>query len=311
LRDLAARSQGSPGLHANFGRLAEEFGISLELEQDPVFLLLYNHDFLSSSSQGESEAALGERIKALAAEWAQNDPGAVVQRIVFYEEEAKKSSGHMRNMSDFCWELAKVVHEPESWLDECLSQGLKSDLVGPFLWRIVHDPREGWESLLKRSLDIKSLQWMAATLVLELEDPPSSLLTKVFDEFSELTTLVEQRCQNRRVPVDTLRKLLQHSRWDTALAAAVGEWWAEPQGEVREEVLADWYSAILQSRTEEYSDTEPNMGLQYSLGCVLSGDASLALEWLRSRLRDPDLPRYFMEDSPFAHALRALGKEQR
>ena len=44
LRDLAARSQGSPGLHAHFGRLAEEFGISLELEQDPIFLLLYNHD---------------------------------------------------------------------------------------------------------------------------------------------------------------------------------------------------------------------------------------------------------------------------
>ena len=164
---------------------------------------------------------------------------------------------------------------------------------------------------MKRSLDIKSLQWMAATLVLELPDPPPSLLTKVFDEFSDLTTLVKQRCQNRRVPVATLRKLLQHSRWDTALAAAAGEWWAEPQGEVREEVLADWRSAILRSRTEEYSDTERNMGLQYSLGCILSRDASLALEWLRNRLRDPDLPRYFMEDSPFAHALRSLGKEQR
>jgi hypothetical protein len=313
LRDLAARSQGSPGLHAHFGRLAEQFEISLELEQDPIFLLLYNHDRYDRNpdSRREKEAVRGEQIKTLATEWAQDDPQVVIRRIAFYEEEAKKSSGHFRSMPDFFWELAGVVQEPELWLDECLSQGLKSDLIGPFLWRIVQDRRAGWESLLNRSLGIESLQWRAATLVLELEDTPLTLLAKVFGEFSDLTTLVEQRCQNRRVPVATLRKLLQHSRWDTALAAATGEWWAEPQGEVREEVLADWRSAILRSRTDEYSDTEPNMGLQYSLGCILSGDASLSLEWLRSRLRDPDLPQYLMGDSPFAHALRALGKDQR
>jgi hypothetical protein len=313
LTDLAARSQGSPGLHANFGRLAEEFGISLELGQDAIFLLLYNHDRFDRNpdSRREKEAVRGEQIKTLAAEWAQDAPGVVVRRIAFYEEEAEKSSGHMRNMSDFCWELADVVQEPESWLDECLSQGLKSDLVGPFLDRIVRKEREGWESLLNLALDLDPLKWQAATLVLTRENPPPSLLAKVFDEFSDLTTLVEQRCQNRRVPVATLRKLLQHSRWDTALAAAVGEWWAEPQGDVREEILPEWRSAILRARTEEYRDTESDMGLQYSLGCVLSGDASLALEWLRNRLHDPDLPRSFMEDSPFAHALRSLEKEQR
>lgn len=313
LRDLAARSQGSPGLHAHFGRLAEKFEISLELEQDPVFLLLYNHDRYDRNpdSRREKEAVRGEQIKRLATEWAQDDPKVVVQKIAFYEVESKKSSGYSRKMWDFCWELAKVVQEPESWLDECLSQGLKSDLAGPFLRRIVHGRREGWEILLKGSLDIESLQRMAATLVLELEAPPSSLLTKVFDEFSDLTTLVEERCLNRKVPLPTLSRLLRHSQWETALAAAVGEWWAEPQGEVREEVLADWRSAILRSRTEEYRDTERDMGLQYSLGVILSNDASLALEWLRSRLCDPDLPLYFMDDSPFAHALRSLGKEQR
>jgi hypothetical protein len=309
LRDLAALSQGSPGLHAHFGRLAEEFGISLELEQDEVFLLLYHHDL--SPGLSDREAAQRERFKALASEWAQDDPEVVVQKIAFYEEEAKKSSGHMRNMSDFCWELANVVQDPVLWLDECLSQCLKSDLVGPFLERIVRDQREGWESLLNRSLDIEALKWQAATLVLTRPDPPPTLLERILNEFPDLSTLVEGRCLNRKVPLRTLSRLLRHSQWDIALAAAVGEWWAEPQGEVHEEVLPEWRSAILRSRTEEYRDTESNMSLQYSLGCILSGDASLALEWLRNRLRDPDLPRYFSEDSPFAHALRSLGKEQR
>jgi hypothetical protein len=290
--------------------LAEKFGISVELEQDPILLLLYNHD-LSPHSRQEKEAARGESIKTLATEWAQDEPKVVVQKIAFYEAEAKKSPGHMRNMPDFCWELAASVQEPEAWINEFLSQGLPGDLTGPFLGRIVRDRREGWESLLTRSIDIEPLKRQAATLILTLENPPPTLLKKVLDEFSDLTTLVKERSQNRGIPISTLSLLLHHSQWQTALAAAVGEWWAEPLGEVREEILPDWRSAILRSKTDEYSGIEDNMGLPYLLGVILSRDVNLSLEWFRNRLSDPDLPGYFLGDSPFAHALRSLGKEQR
>jgi hypothetical protein len=307
LRDLAARSQGSPGLRSAFEDLAMEFGISLGLEQDATFLLLYPK--LSPEARGEREAA---QIKTLATEWARDEPKDVVQRIVFYEEEArKKSTGSLSNMSDLCRELADQIREPEPWLDECLSQDLRGDLIDPFLERIVRDWREGWESILNRSLDIESLKRRAAILVLRLPDPPPSLLSKVFEEFPNLAALVEERCLNRDVPLPTLRHLLNHSQWETALAAAVGEWCADPQGKVREEILPEWRSAILRSRTEEYSGTEYAQGLQFWLGVILSRDAGLALEWLKTRLRDPDLPWHFLGDSPFAHSLRALRKEQR
>ena len=305
LRDLVALGQGSIGLRANLGRLAVEFGISLELAEDPVFLDLYPHP------RGERDAARRERIKALAAEWARGDPKAVVQGIAYYEEEAKKSGSYVRCMPDCCAELAARVQEPELWLDECLAQNLRSDLSGPFLDRIVSDRREGWESLLNRCLGVESLKRRTATLILTLEGPPPSLFKRVLDEFSDLTTLVKERSQNRGIPIASLRQILRHSRWETALAAAVGEWWSEPLGHVREEVLSDWRSAMLRARTEEYSDTEPNMGLEYLLGCILSRDASLALEWLRNRLRDPDLPWSFLGNSPFAHALRALRMDER
>lgn len=308
LRDLAARSQGSPGSQANFGRLAMDFGIPLNLEQDPVFSLLYPDLDLSP----EKQAAQGEQIKALATEWALDEPRIVVQKITFHEEEARKITyGCLPNMPDFCRALADGVQEPEPWLDECLSHSLRSDLIGPFLERIVRDRREGWESLLNRSLDIESLKWRAATLVLTLPDPPPPLFEKVLDEFPDHATLVEQRCRNRRVSISTLSRLLRCPQWETALAAAVGEWGAEPQGKVREEIFPEWRSAILRSRTEEYSGAEHAMSLQYLLGVILSGDAGLALEWLRNRLRDPDLPEHLRGDSPFAHALRSLGKEQR
>jgi hypothetical protein len=309
LGDQAIHSQGSPGLRSAFERLASEFEISLGLEQDPTLLLLYNYE-PGLSSWSENEAAKEPRLKVLATDWAQLEPSVGVQKIAYYEKEAKKGIGDFRYMPDFCSALADVVQEPEAWLDEALSEDLQGDLLVPFLRRIVRDRREGWESRLIRSLDIESLKWGAATLVLKEQDPPDSLLQKAF-EFSELTTLVKERSQNQSIPISTVKRLLLHSRWEIARAAAVGEWWAEPLGDVREEILPEWRSAILRSKTEEYPDTEPDSGLQYSLGCILSRDGDLALEWLRSRLCNPDLPRHFLGDSPFAHALRALRKGQR
>jgi hypothetical protein len=52
------------------------------------------------------------------------------------------------------------------------------------------------------------------------------------------------------------------------------------------------------------------MGLQHWLEVILAQDPDLALDWLRNRLRDPDLPGYFL-DGPFASAVRALRLEQR
>lgn len=306
IRDLAPLSQGSPGLQGDFARLAREMGLSLELVQDSTFRLLYpDHE-----SRGE-RAAQEEQLKALAVEWARADPETIARRIAFYVEEAQKRSyGGSSNMWEFCLALAEEVQEPEAWLDAFLAQRLPGDRISPFLGHIVYNRREGWESQLARCFDIDSLRWTAARLVLMVESPPPSLLERVLNEFADIVTLVKERCQNK-VPISTLRLLLRHGRWEIALAAAAGEWWAEPKAEVREEILPDWRSAILRSKTEEYSGTERNMELQYLFGCILSSDASLALEWLRARLRDPDLPRHFMEDSPFAYALRSLGKDQR
>lgn len=313
LRDLVAYSQGSPGLRSAFERLAIEFGITLGLEQDPVFALLYsssNFEF-NTEQRNEREAAEREQIKTLAAKWAQDTPRVVGQRIGFYEDEARKSNNYRRNVPDLCWELASCVQQLESWLNEFLSQGLQGDLVGPFLDRIVRNRQGDWEGLLMRCLDIDSLSRRAAILVLTLENPPSPLFGKVLNEFSDLAAVVKERCQNRGIPVATLRRLLCSSQEETALAAAVGEWWAERQGEVREEVLPEWRSAILGSRVEEYSETAHAMDLKYLLGDILSKDADLALEWLRNRLCDPDRPDHFTEDSPFARALRSLRTDQR
>jgi len=312
LRDLANRVQDSPGLKAAMEQLATKAGISLSLEQDVTFLLLYPKSDSNLELQRKREAVQREQIRALAAEWSKDSPDLVAARMAFYESEAQRVGQQWsQNVPTLCQVLADMVEEPESWLAEFVSQDLRGHLISPFLKRIVRDQREGWEGQLSQCLGIDSLQWSAATLILTLSSPPTPLLEKALSDSVESGMLIEGLCLGREVPLLTLSRLLQHPQWETALAAAVGEWCAEPQGEVREKILPEWRSAILRSRTEEYSDREHAMGLQYWLGGILSGDPDLALEWLRNRLRDHDLPGHFLGDSPFAKALRSLRKDQR
>src|SRR4029077_14572318 len=129
----------------------------------------------------------------------------IARQIAFYVEEAQKRSyPGFTNMWEFCLTLAEESQEPEALLDAFLTQDLPGDLISPFLVRIVGDQREGWDSLLARCLNIDSLKWTAARLVLELKNLPLSLFEKVLNEFADLAALVEQRCQNKRVPIPTL-----------------------------------------------------------------------------------------------------------
>jgi hypothetical protein len=312
LRDLATRAQSSPGLKAALKLLAIKAGVTLSLEQDATFLLLYPKRDSNLEVQREKEGVQREQIKALAGEWSQGPPSLVAERVVFYEREAQKVGLQWsQNVPALCRVLADMVKDPELWLAEFVSQDLRGHLISPFLERIVRDRRDGWDRQLDRCLSIRSLQWSAATLILTLPSPPLPLLEKVLSESIELATLIEGLCLGREIPLLTLSRLLRHPQWETALSAAVGEWCADPQSEVREEILPEWRSAILRSKTEEYSDSEHAKGLQYWLGVILSGDPDLSLEWLRNRLRDHDLPWHFLGDSPFANALCSLRKDHR
>jgi len=312
IRDLALRTGSSPGLRASIKRLASKFGLRLELEVDPVFELLYPEPHADPESRLEEEAAQKNAISALATEWAKESPQDVAQRIAFYEQEALRTSQDwLQNMLALCQSLAESANAPEDWLDPLLREDLRRHLVSPFLQRAVELRREGWEDWLAFYLDREPLVWTAISIVLQLPDPPQGLLCHALVKAVDDIMLIEILCLQRRVPFPALKLLLGLPSWEASLAAAVGEWCAEPQGEVRDEVRHEWCAAILRAKTGEYDEARQAIGFQYWLGVILASDADLALDWLRSRLRDPDLPGSFMGDSPFSRAANALRREQK
>jgi hypothetical protein len=309
LKDLAPLAEGSPGLQAGLNRLAVEIGVDLGLGQDDVFELLYPPP---DPSPEEAQAARDEAVRRFAKEWASRPQQEVADRVAFYEREAKRI-GHnwLQNMPVFCQALAEEVDQPEEWLEAFLAKDLQRHLVSPFLERIVDLRRMGWETRVESCLDREPLDWTALSLVLKLPDPPPTLLDRALARAEDNLMLVNMLCLQGRVPLPTLRSLLLLPSWESALAAAVGEWCANPQGKVREEIRPEWRSAILRSKTREYKETKKAVGLQYWLRGILAKDVDLALDWLRRRLKDSNLPAWFMGDSPFVAAIRALRKEQK
>lgn len=313
LRDLAPAAQGKPGLATKMRELAQKVGLDLSLEPEPVFDRLFpsTADWYPAWRKRESEWE--SSLEELARQWASRDPADVAKLLAGYEKQAQEigRASPPRGDSEICRRVAILTEAPEVWLDVLLAQGVSGVLTGPFLERIVENGREGWERHAERFLGLERQHaWSAVEAILRLPSPPAHLLKLAFERLSELPQLLDGLCMTRQVPIETLKKLFHDPRWEVALTAAVREWNADQEGGVRSEVAADWRSAILGSKVDDFVEGL-NPSIQHLLGVILAKDPDLALAWLTARLRDSERPSFIAGDDPFGLALSALKKIQR
>jgi hypothetical protein len=304
LRDLAPLTHGSPGLVAGLQGLASEIDIDLGLWQDPDFKKLFpdrpSGDWKTwDEDQRRVVDAFAERL-------VEASPQEVARRLVGYEEEARRiHRAWPRSTPDLCRQLAATVTNAEVWLDAFLGEGMPSDLAEPFLKATLERQGPEGEQILERCLESKVYVWIAVELILAMTDPPPRLLEQVLAIVGSFPPLVETLCLRGQVSLSGLEALLGHPAWEVALAAAIGEWLADPKGEVREEIMRAWLKAILRSRPGEHD------GTIYWFGEIFEKNGDLAFEWLKIRLDEkPD--RVFLTDQgPFSKAIHALDQEQR
>jgi hypothetical protein len=283
----------------------------LSLSEDAVFTLLYPGGEPRAARLAElADPAGATALSALAREWVRHPPLEIADRLAVYEQEAERAGRRgRRRLLALSRALAAAAGAPEAWLDAFLARGLYPQAV-PFLEQDVARRREGWERRLLSALELDPLAEVAATLALRLDHPPPDLAERALEEVTR-TPLLAETLAREGVPLPSLLALLAAPRWQTALAAALGEWMAPPQGEVRPELADPWRSAILRARTAEYEETAETLSLQHGLRLLLARDPDLALAWLEARLADRDLPVYFAADSGFARAVEALDRPRR
>lgn len=305
LRELEPLAKGSPGATAGLRRLASRVELDIDLEPDQTFELLYP----TVENREAHGARLDDELSNLAVSWAAQPASEILERLQFYANEAHRiGHGWPRLNPDFCRHLAQRTDSPATWVDEAMERALPADFVDPFLKRLVEERREGFETRLERCLDDDAYSAIAVAPVLGSDDPPTGLLEKAIealDRSRAIAQLVREMAQRGEVPVSTLVQILRHASPGSALAAATGEWLAQPRGSVRCEVREAWRQVILQAGPGGSDMSE------YWLGEILAADSDLAYGWLRRYLNETDPMTHHMRIGAFVRAIGSLSREQR
>jgi hypothetical protein len=298
LRDIVSLANERPGVLHWTQQIALDAGFHLDVPTDPEFEILYPIE----DRKNFRDADLKHRPKviSLAEEWSEIDPEIVVNKIVKIEREAVSADLHWPRWTPLlCGELSNRSENPILWSRILIKAGLTGDLIKPFLEKAIEGGFQGWKQLLFEALERKDLRWMAVTITLTLASPPEDLLRQVFRRLSGYDEAIKTLCLRREVPEDSVRKLLRHEDSNLAGAAAYGEWYADPKGQVRSSLVDDWYDAIVRTR------------IDYFLSEVLRQNTELAFRWLLSLLGDENVYLHDFDRSiPVAVSALDLGSKK-
>lgn len=309
IRDLADRAGGSPGIRSKLQEWTRRRGLSVEVEADPDFEILFRDDSLDFESWEKAEQVREERAEALLSRWREKKPEEVAERLAFFESEAALVHHTSPRLTPLlARKLAEEVEAPGAWLKAFLQHELPRDLVEPFLDSISAHSPEDWQETIRGCLDHERYRGDALAVILRQSDPPAELFERAIELVESCPALVESLSRQGQLPLPTLSRLLQHSGQEVALHAAVGEWVSEPRGKVEAKVKETWREAILRA------DAEPRaVGAKYEVQVILAGDTQLAFDWLRRRLGGGELPSQVIVPghSLWAVAISSLSQEQR
>jgi len=269
LADVVAAADGHPGVLHKASEAADDLGWDVRMELDQEFEVLFpKMDLYEDPS--EQDARQAAAVAKLADKWQGHDPAEVANRIRELETAAKDvGHTHPRNSYLLGSEIAKRVEGVVTWARSLLRVGSAPDLVVPFLSAAVIRRERGWEGLVSDCLDDPALAASAVGLVLTISDPPEPLLSRTIDKAQQFARHLETVCRGGDVPSQTMERLLRHEDARLAAAAAVGEWYSKPVGEVRSDLEEAWRIAIL-GVPADYRMMQR----------ILESDAALAQAWL-------------------------------
>src|SRR5207237_7710393 len=110
-----------------------------------------------------------------------------------------------------------------------VEKGVPVDFAEPFLQEIVQRRPEGWAALLESWLGTELWEGTVASLLAGVADLPSSLTERALASLGANSRLVYILALSNEVCPPMLGALLRSSNPESALAAAVGGWFADPR----------------------------------------------------------------------------------
>ena len=169
-----------------------------------------------------------------------------------------------------------------------------SDMLNPFLRRAVELGQSVWQKQAVTCFESKEYIGSGLAFVLTLPDPPQDLVDLALRQAGGYSELIEALCLRGQVREDIVRQLLCHPDRRIMEAAAHGEWYADPEGHVRQSLLGPWRRVVI------------NSWCDYWVKEVLEQNHDLAVGWLLNHLDElPAFPSKTEEDT-IGTAVRVL-----
>lgn len=309
VRDVAAMTDGHPGIAARLAAFAVDLGVELPLAIDPAFETLF-------PVRDDADVTEPDRsgIERLAAEWLGLPPADVVANVSRYQREQRfVTQGRDDLLPDLCRAIAGQAADPEPWIGAIFAMDPSSPILFPLVSRLVQEEHSCVPEVLERCLDAwalaRSLPWIGVDGVLRARDMPDHLLDRALNEAERFPDLVETLCSRGSVRIETVSRLLRSERALIRVAAVVGEWLLAPRGQVRETLTEDWRSAVLRTGLSDLEELRHSSSLEHWLGEILRSRPTLSVEWLGRLL--PGARGWLRVDGPVADAIDGLSREQR
>lgn len=297
LQDLVGIAQNSLGIVHWARQIADQVGIELTVVVDPVFDVLYPVRELDDWRRAEEEQRA--RADALATTFLSQLPSTVVQQLLKCEQEARLMGHAWPRWTPYvCQELARRTNDAEPFFRNMIEGGASADLVQPFLHRLLRENLERGAVGAGECLASEPQRLATVATIFTTDGITDELVELALGSMSGGSKLAEVLCLRNEVPERILRRLLRHADATIAVAAAQGEWLADPRGQVRATVRQDWEQAILRASGDEWP-----------LKDILVAEPTLAFEWLRRRIADGD--SLWRHDDTIAGVMQGLGQEQR
>lgn len=272
LHDIVELANEHPGILHWANQIAKHLNIDLEIKLDLDFEVLFPEKNLKNWRAAEEQQI--NAVRKLADNWCILDLSQVAKRITLFEQEARLGGRNWPRWTPLlCEEIAKRVVSPRAWAQALIDNNFAADLVSPFLQKAAEINEFGWVELAHFCLEQSMLKWAVSLWILTFHNPPQALISKVLQNMDGASNLVKSYCIRRRIPEDIARQLLRHNDITIASAAAWGEWYAEPEGNIRTSLLEDWRVAVQNSVDDDYWLCE-----------VFKGDHSLAYEWIQTQI---------------------------
>lgn len=286
--------------------IADSARIELDVPTDPEFELLFGRP-KHAKDWRKARAAHVAKLESLAVRMTQGSSASVVHRLTMLERDAA-SAGFGRDAErwPFYAKIAELANDPA----ECLREAMRADapqiMVSHLLVQSLRKRPASVRADVLAMLESNEHRAMASDAVLAMEVHDEPLLDAVLTRIGASRDVHVYNLAHR-VNSETARvKLLRHQERSVRAVAAIAEWLREPHGEIPSGLWDTWRAAILDAWKED----------EGHLIEILSGDAALAVEWIRRRLQDVrdehtrDCYLFEINDI-IVQASQALSREQR